>query len=1073
MTTKKIKTSDILGDNYYIYELTSSDYTPALNDTITITCTMKDVYGTAASGKSITLYQNGTSKGTQTTNNNGVATWSITCSTAGLQKFNIKDRNIEVFVNNILDDFTIKTFTETLKGVDGGGGIYVYNTVVGDWEINLDLTNFNGNELVFHGLDYNFTISEGSYYARPCLVVEATGYGTIYLTDSYALYDDISSITISYTSSTKRIYINMYQDNTLIDDTDFFDRLNQFGTVTIYSDGILEGTVTSNLQVPIHYDSFDKKDRIDGDCILVYDITFMDNNSDPSNYTFVNFTFGEYNGVYRYNNKIYLINEYKDYNNFNGFEDFIESYPVLTTDRQFTVKRYYLTKRAVITEWNDTISIIERMDWYEGDYDNIYNANDIDEDESSFVQLASKYIFSDVKSVKSTANELKTLINNKEDSNNKVNSWSSTPTDTHYPSEKLVKDSLDNKQEKLISGTNLKTLNGVNLLGKGDIVIDMSCSSSNILFEDKSDSASGLSNYGSSVLIRGTDASATIEYNSTENAYKISGTGNYFAGIPIDPLKDVDNFKLTAEMKCATNSGDCQIGFYTRDYTDTTKQAYSTHLLGDARYRWFYVTPSANGSYQAVNTSSAHYSSYTKMEWIVEGTSIKMNIYDSNDDVAYTITKDTATYDKHEFGFWIDTERGTSYACYVKNIKAESLDGDSTVLFEDACDSANGLSDYDSSVAVRGSSSAMTMIYDSTENAYKCSGSGNWYSIIPIPALNDKDQYIIEADFKIQNISETGIGLCIDNRNDSTSYSYACWIEGGSGKYIGKQFNLNTDGTVNQYYGLNLSSSKWYRIEMIINGDSLTGNLYDGNTLISTDSTTLTVNNSQMGIFLMTQNGTTNSACWVKNIKARPYSILFEDGGVTGNVNTDYTNVGGTINTSVSTTGTNISCSTYADCARIPNVKLSGDFEITYTLVALSGPGGGFFILNNNTTTSNCIAYIEANSSEGWNINYSGDQWRTVSASLPYNVKIKRIGSTFTIYVNGTQINQRDVTSNDIYIGWKTHSANGRNYTFKDFVIKKYGQTIDPKNTIYFGDDIMTMIDIALEHMITNWEDYN
>ena len=100
MVKKKIKVSDILGDNYYVYELTSSNYTPALNGSITITCIMKDVYGTAASGKSITLYQNGTSKGAQTTNNSGVATWSITCSTAGLQIFSIKDTSIEVFVDN-------------------------------------------------------------------------------------------------------------------------------------------------------------------------------------------------------------------------------------------------------------------------------------------------------------------------------------------------------------------------------------------------------------------------------------------------------------------------------------------------------------------------------------------------------------------------------------------------------------------------------------------------------------------------------------------------------------------------------------------------------------------------------------------------------------------------------------------------------------------------------------------------------------------------------------------------------------------------------------------------------------
>lgn len=193
------------------------------------------------------------------------------------------------------------------------------------------------------------------------------------------------------------------------------------------------------------------------------------------------------------------------------------------------------------------------------------------------------------------------------------------------------------------------------------------------LFYDDCSSSSGLSNYGSSVVVRGTNASASISYNSSENAYEISGAGNYFAGIPITPLNGEDNFKITAEMKCGVNSGDCQIGFYTRDYTDTTKQAYSTHFLGDKRYRWFYVTPSANGSYQAINTSSAHYTSYTKMEWIVEGTSIKMNIYGSNDTVAYTITKDRVNYTNKEYGLWVDTERGTDYKVYVKNIKAEAL----------------------------------------------------------------------------------------------------------------------------------------------------------------------------------------------------------------------------------------------------------------------------------------------------------------------------------------------------------------------------------------------------------------
>lgn len=53
----------------------------------------------------------------------------------------------------------------------------------------------------------------------------------------------------------------------------------------------------------------------------------------------------------------------------------------------------------------------------------------------------------------------------------KVTSWTSTPSDTNYPSEKLVKDSLDLKQATLVSGTNIKTVNNQSLLGSGNITI--------------------------------------------------------------------------------------------------------------------------------------------------------------------------------------------------------------------------------------------------------------------------------------------------------------------------------------------------------------------------------------------------------------------------------------------------------------------------------------------------------------------------------------------------------------------------------------------------------------------------
>ena len=101
MPQKKIKASDVIGNSYYIYTLTSSNNTPSLNGSINITCKVTDVYGQNVTGKSITLYQNSTSQGAKTTDSNGSASWnSISMSSAGLQVFRVGDSKIEVFVDN-------------------------------------------------------------------------------------------------------------------------------------------------------------------------------------------------------------------------------------------------------------------------------------------------------------------------------------------------------------------------------------------------------------------------------------------------------------------------------------------------------------------------------------------------------------------------------------------------------------------------------------------------------------------------------------------------------------------------------------------------------------------------------------------------------------------------------------------------------------------------------------------------------------------------------------------------------------------------------------------------------------
>ena len=161
------------------------------------------------------------------------------------------------------------------------------------------------------------------------------------------------------------------------------------------------------------------------------------------------------------------------------------------------------------------------------------------------------------------------------------------------------------------------------------------------------------------------------------------------------------------------------------------------------------------------------------------------------------------------------------------------------------------------------------MTYDPNENAYKMSGSGNYHAMIPIPALDDKDGYTIKAEFKGPKTNLNAQGFFLDNRNDTTSYGEACFSHRYNNEFALRPYKVSQDGSVTNQTGLSLTGNVWYRIEMTVNGSSITGKLYDQNdTLKSTLTATQSVNNKQMGLFLFCEKGTTNSTCYVKNIVA-------------------------------------------------------------------------------------------------------------------------------------------------------------------------------------------------------------
>jgi len=103
--------SDILGSAYYKYEVRASDYNPTIDSTITITCTCKNVLGNPISNKTLELYQNNTSKGTATTNANGIATWTLTMSNWGNQDIQVENETISVYVTGFKKIVENATYT--------------------------------------------------------------------------------------------------------------------------------------------------------------------------------------------------------------------------------------------------------------------------------------------------------------------------------------------------------------------------------------------------------------------------------------------------------------------------------------------------------------------------------------------------------------------------------------------------------------------------------------------------------------------------------------------------------------------------------------------------------------------------------------------------------------------------------------------------------------------------------------------------------------------------------------------------------------------------------------------------
>ena len=103
-TEQDNRISDLEGVDAQIltYDLYSSNYNPNINSNVTISCRVKRVTGEDVEGATLTLYKNGSSVGSATTSELGVANWTVNCSEWGIQHFSVKNQSIDIRVTGYI-----------------------------------------------------------------------------------------------------------------------------------------------------------------------------------------------------------------------------------------------------------------------------------------------------------------------------------------------------------------------------------------------------------------------------------------------------------------------------------------------------------------------------------------------------------------------------------------------------------------------------------------------------------------------------------------------------------------------------------------------------------------------------------------------------------------------------------------------------------------------------------------------------------------------------------------------------------------------------------------------------------
>ena len=198
-----------------------------------------------------------------------------------------------------------------------------------------------------------------------------------------------------------------------------------------------------------------------------------------------------------------------------------------------------------------------------------------------------------------------------------------------------------------------------------------------------------------------------------------------------------------------------------------------------------------------------------------------------------------------------------------------------TYLFKDDCTSSSGLSNYGSLHKLRVNNVDGTLSYDSGMNAYKITtttANADGLSDFPIPALDNKNNYYIEAEFYTTDTSTGGQpGLVVYPTNDT----------GGNGVMWRDIAQINRCGVLpfsNYNYGTEVGNAQksalpvannWIRVRLEVNGTSVKGIwLKTDGTEVYSYTYTVPYTSGAMRVGLAAMLKSTTKPYYIRNIKA-------------------------------------------------------------------------------------------------------------------------------------------------------------------------------------------------------------